>query len=179
MLPKLKRFDLGFKKTSADTYICDRKHLVSGVSLGFTIDYDVVLSNGECLQRPLVWTPAQKSEWIWSLIYERPIPPVAVHKTDKTSNTYEIIDGKQRMHTIGEFLRDEFPLIYENDEYLFSELTKEYKDRILYGRPVLGYTAYDLSEIDKIRWFKWINYAGTPQDQSHIQKIEKLLSEES
>ena len=178
MLPELERLELGFKTTSADTYICDRKHLVTGVSLGFTIDYDVKLSNGECLQRPLVWAPTQKSEWIWSLIYKRPIPPVAVHKTDKTSDrTYEVIDGKQRLSTIGEFLRDEFPLIHGNHEYRFSELPGDYQDRVMHGRPVLGYTAYNLTEIDKIRWFKWINYAGTPQDWSHIQKLEKLLSE--
>jgi hypothetical protein len=175
MLPKLTELELGFKTGSAETYICARKHLIEGVSYGREIDYNVQLASKQFLQRPLIWTPHQKSEWIWSLITERPIPPVAIHKTD---DTLEVIDGKQRMHTIGEYLRNEFPLFYGKDLYLFSDLPQEYQERIMGGRPVLGYLAYDLTDLHKIQWFRWINYAGTAQDQKHILKLEKLLKQQ-
>jgi len=171
MLPKLNTLRLGFDHHSADTYICARRALINGSSFDRVIDYDVRLATGESLQRPLVWTLNQKSEWIWSLIQERPIPPVAINQTD---TAFEVIDGKQRMHTIGEYLREEFPLIHGNDKYLFSELPKEYQDQIRGARPVQGYLAHDLTDLQKIQWFGWINYAGTAQDQEHINKLRQL-----
>lgn len=172
MLPDLKTLELGFKTSSAETYICDRKHLVEGQSYDRFFDYDIFLADGTPLQRPLVWTPLQQSEWIWSLIYERPVPPVAINHT---GDTYEVIDGKQRLCTLGQFLRDEIKLLYGDAGFLFSELPDKYQDRIIRGRPILGYLAYDLSDHEKLQWFKWINYAGTPQDQEHISKLENLL----
>lgn len=174
MLPELRTLERPFHTSSAQTYICDRKDLITGESYGRTIDYDVRLSSGGLLQRPLVWTPFQKSEWIWSLIVGRRLPPVAIHKTEKS---YQVIDGKQRMHTIGAFLRDETKLIYGNEEFLFSELPGEYQSKLLYHRPVLGYMAYGLTDRQKLLWFRHINYAGTPQDQEHISKLEKLTEE--
>lgn len=175
MLPDLTVFGIPFETTSADTYICSRIHLKDGKSYGREIDYDVPIFNGVFLQRPLVWTPFQKSEWIWSILIGRPLPPVAIHKTD---THFEVIDGKQRLHTIGEFLREEIPIFYENSEFYFSELPHSYQDKILHNRPVLGYLSYDLTDYQKLQWFRYINYAGTAQDKEHIDTLETLLQSE-
>ena len=175
MLPKLSELELSFQTTSSTTFICDRKDLITGESYGREIDYDVKLFNGVLLQRPLVWTHFQKSEWIWSLLVGRPFPPVAINKT---KNSYQVIDGKQRMHAIGEFLRGEFTLFHGSEEFFFSDLSKEYQNKILYHRPVLGYMVYGLTDYQKLQWFRYINYAGPAQDKEHIETIETLLQAE-
>lgn len=67
------------------------------------------------IQRSLVWERARKSALIESMILGYPIPTVyAKRMNDGTgqrgSNTYYIMDGKQRLSTVKEFLNDEFAL---------------------------------------------------------------------
>lgn len=78
-------------------------------------------------QRSLVWERARKSNLIESLILSYPVPQVyarrIVGEEDKKGDKiYFILDGKQRLSTIKEFLNDEFaltkllPVTYFDDE---------------------------------------------------------------
>ena len=67
------------------------------------------------IQRSLVWERARKSALIESMILGYPIPAVFAKRMDdgsgkRGSNTYYIMDGKQRLSTVKEFLNDEFAL---------------------------------------------------------------------
>lgn len=67
------------------------------------------------IQRSYVWERTRKSALIESMILGFPIPAVFAKRIDdgtgkRGSNTYYIMDGKQRLSTVKEFLNDEFAL---------------------------------------------------------------------
>lgn len=67
------------------------------------------------IQRSYVWERARKSALIESMILGYPVPTVYAKRIDdgsgkRGSNTYYIMDGKQRLSTVKEFLNDEFAL---------------------------------------------------------------------
>lgn len=84
-------------------------------------------------QRSLVWERARKSNLIESLILSYPVPQVYARRivgkeNKKGDSIYFILDGKQRLSTVKEFLNDEFaltklsPVTYFDDE-LNEEVT--------------------------------------------------------
>jgi len=79
------------------------------------------------VQRSYVWERSRKTGLIESMIIGYPVPPVFAKRIDdgtgkRGSNTYYIMDGKQRLSTVKEFLNDEFaltdlpPVRYMDDE---------------------------------------------------------------
>lgn len=62
-------------------------------------------------QRPSVWTKAQKQLLIDSILRDYDIPKIYLHKTGKDS--YDVIDGQQRIRAIWSFYDDEFKLSKE------------------------------------------------------------------
>ena len=140
------------------------------------IDYDVFLeTKGFNLQRDFVWNFRQKQEIIHSVLLRRHIPHLAVYVT--LDDTYQIIDGKQRLSSILEFVKDEFPIELEGESYLFSELPDEYQTTILMHH-LRYYIVYENgkksiaeSDAEKITWFKFLNFAGTLQDVEHLNKL--------
>ena len=59
-------------------------------------------------QRPAVWTRAQKQLLIDSMLREYDVPKFYLHKTGK--DTYDVIDGQQRLRAIWEFFDGGFAL---------------------------------------------------------------------
>lgn len=59
-------------------------------------------------QRRLRWTNKKRSLLIESFLLNIPVPPVFLFERDY--NSYEVIDGRQRMETIRSFLRNQFAL---------------------------------------------------------------------
>lgn len=143
------------------------------------IDWDVYLpSKNMNLQRGFVWTLEQKQELIYSIFKGIQLPPISViqHRHDDGKMTYKIIDGKQRLSTILSFVKNEFPIVWNNQEYFFDDMDKSIKGELLYHglfRSNIGYEYDDspISDEDKIKWFNQINWAGTQQDKEHIQKL--------
>lgn len=146
------------------------------------IDFDVYLpSYGLNLQRDLVWNDEQKRELILSMLIERHIPDISylniIDPSDKSKEIFQIIDGKQRLSAMFDFINDKFKIEIDGKEYLYSELDDDYK-LILYNYNIRAKTAYE--EVDKpitddikLKWFKLLNFAGTPVDQEHINKFVK------
>lgn len=90
-------------------------------------------------QRSLVWERARKSNLIESLILSYPVPQVYARRivgkeNKKGDSIYFILDGKQRLSTVKEFLNDEFaltklsPVTYFDDE-LNEEVTLDISDK--------------------------------------------------
>lgn len=82
---------------------------LSGMVKNGKIDFNHII------QRSYVWERARKSALIESMILGYPIPAVFAKRMDdgsgkRGSNTYYIMDGKQRLSTVKEFLNDEFAL---------------------------------------------------------------------
>lgn len=146
------------------------------------IDFDVYLPSKQMnLQRDFVWNIHQKRELIWSILMNRNIPRMAMMNVISDENdsegVYQIIDGKQRLSTMINFYKNEFTLLIDDIEYFFHELPIDYQN-VIKGYHFAYYIANEIdpnefSDNDKINWFMYINFAGTPQDKSHFDKLKE------
>ena len=78
-------------------------------------------------QRHAVWSPKQKSELIESILMGIPLPLIYVKEDDK--GVYIIVDGRQRLTTLFQFMSHEFALqnlsvLKDLNGAYFSETTK-------------------------------------------------------
>jgi hypothetical protein len=154
--------------------ICDLKSVTHGVDrYGVPWDFNVWLpSRGQNLQRDLCWTDLQKEQLIWSLIRQRPIPPIAVNQTGNSRSEMcrQVIDGKQRIHAIADFLNNVFPIYWKDQPFYCDDLPAE-TFYFFAHRPLYSNYAYRLTEDQKVEWFLQINFAGTPQDEDHCRSL--------
>lgn len=139
------------------------------------VDFNVFLeSKGFNLQRPFVWNIDQKRELIWSMLMERHIPDMALVYT--IDDVYKVIDGKQRLSTMLDYYNNKFTLLHEGKEYYFKDLPIEHQRHI--NGYAFSYQVYNeeygkpLKDEQLISWFNFINFAGTPQDVEHMQKLK-------
>lgn len=152
------------------------------------------------IQRSFCWERARKSALIESMILGYPIPAVFAKRMDdgsgkRGSNTYYIMDGKQRLSTVKEFLNDEFALsklrpvtYFDNEEdkeveidisnMKFSDLPDGLKDFL--NTVTFGVTYFDnLTKEEERELFKRLN-AGKPlstkaRTLASAKNIEELL----
>lgn len=153
----------------------------------YIYDFNVYLKKYKMnLQRPYVWKHHQQNEFILSILLEKPIEPVVVvqHNSDRqrTETINYIIDGKQRLMTIQKFLMNEFPIIIGVKEVYFKDFDEElyyfFKSRVNSLTAIIYYSYRD-TQIDddmKIILFNYYNFAGTPQTESHKNKLQQLLN---
>jgi hypothetical protein len=167
---------------------------LSGMVKNGKINFDHII------QRSYVWERARKSALIESMILGYPIPAVFAKRMDdgsgkRGSNTYYIMDGKQRLSTVKEFLNDEFalsslsPITYfdtEGDKEVevdisgmkFSDLPDGLKDFL--NTVTFSVTYFDnLTKNEERELFKRLN-AGKPLSAKNktlasAKNIEELL----
>jgi hypothetical protein len=143
------------------------------------IDYDVYLpTKNKNLQRGFVWSLEQKRELIWSILLERHIPTISVFSLEAKERDapyqeiVQVIDGKQRLSTMLDFYSEKFTIEIEGAEYAFSELPKEYQLAIsnysITLNVVYDHPDREITDEDKIAWFKRLNFSGTPQEAEHL-----------
>lgn len=147
----------------------------------------IMIANGKIdfnhiIQRSYVWERKRKSALIESMILGYPIPPVYAKRYDdgtgkKYGNIYSIMDGKQRLSTVAQFLNDEFaltdlpPVTYMDEEFggereadvsgkKFSELPEVLQDNL---NSVMFSVIYfdNLTKEEERELFKRLN-AGKP-----------------
>ncbi len=149
---------------------------IKSLNENYKLDFNVFLpSINKNLQRDLVWTLFQKREIIWSILLERHIPNICAINT--YNETLQIIDGKQRLSAMLDYINDKFTLEISNEEYLFSQLPLEYQREISCFTPIFltidEHSKLIISDQEKINWFALINFAGTPQDIEHMNNLKK------
>ena len=139
------------------------------------IDYDVYLPTKDMnLQRDFVWDIEQKREIIWSILMNRNIPRMAMINTVK--DVYQVIDGKQRLSSMIDFYNGKYDIVIDGANYFFKDLPQEYQ-RVIQCYHFAFYIVNEdygkeISDQSKINWFKFINFAGTPQDNLHFEKLK-------
>jgi hypothetical protein len=121
----------------------------------------------------------QKRELIWSVLMNRHIPRMAllnvVSAKNDTNGTYQVIDGKQRLSAMIDFYKGKYDLIIDDKSYFFNELPDDYQ-RVIAGYMIPYYIANEdygnsFTDEDKINWFRYINFAGSPQDAEHLKGL--------
>lgn len=143
---------------------------------GYELDFDVYLpSKNKNLQRPFVWTLFQKQQLILSILKGIRIPTVTlIHYEHKI---FKVIDGKQRLSTWISFMKNEFPVIYNDQEFYYKDLDADAQYEFMYSYITadVGYEYEDVPISDnlKIQWFEMINFAGTPQDLEHLKYLKE------
>lgn len=149
-----------------------------------SIDFDVFLpTKGVNLQRDFVWDLFQKQQLILSVLKGVRIPHISLIQSSPNENEriYKVIDGKQRLSTLINFYRNEFPINWNNQDYHFDDLDSKAQSEIkLFGvQADVMYEYWDdlISDEDKIQWFEMINFMGTPQDQQHLNNLKQTNNE--
>lgn len=96
---------------------------------------------------------------IESILEGYPIGLIYFNKISE--NKLEVLDGQQRITSVGRFVTDKFAITDENNlQQNFSGMAKDKKDRILETKLLIYECEGTESQIKE--WFKTINIAGVP-----------------
>ena len=176
------------KRFTVHQNICLDYKLSDDILIDGVFDFDIFLPKyGVNLQRPYVWENYQASEFLISILLEKPISDFVLikHIDDRKrleqTTKYLVIDGKQRLLTIKKFLLGEIQLEIGNEKYSFNDLDSDLKTfflrRLGYMTATVYYSYFDMPITDdmKITLFNFYNFAGTPQTVEHKQMLQKLL----
>lgn len=126
-------------------------------------------------QRGLVWTHAQKISLIDSIFRNIDIGKFTIIKRPYAPNTpaYEILDGKQRLHTLMEFFESRFTFkglffheLHWRDQHHFTDFSISYAE------------TENLTKEQIYRYFLKLNVSGIPISQEHMDKVKELWEKE-
>lgn len=108
---------------------------------------------------------------------------IEFYSEDYKIKVYEILDGKQRLTTLFDFINNKFPILYANQEIYFNDLIDEDKTFLLYLN--VNYTRImpiklntNVSLKDRLEIFLEVNYKGTRMSDSHLEKVLAMYNEE-
>ena len=126
-------------------------------------------------QRDLVWTLDQKQALIHSILNSIDIGKFALVENSFSSGKahYDILDGKQRLNAIMDFLENRFT--YKGLH--FHELHPYDQGMILNKNTPIVITT-ELSKAQRYEYFLSLNTGGTAQCIEHINHVKNLLNKE-
>lgn len=147
-----------------------------------------VIIDGEknYFQRDLVWNLEDKQLLIDSIYNNIDCGKVLVRKRDwkeleqmvADGHVYELsfidlIDGKQRLSTIHDFMQDGFEDSMGN---LYSDLSRTAKGNFT-GNQLLSYSEISegVNDRDVIEQFLKLNFSGVPQSKEHLEFVRSLI----
>lgn len=134
-------------------------------------------------QRGLVWTLDQKRDYIIALFNGRATiePTIAEYYQDNYKyHIMEVIDGKQRLTTVFDFINNKFSIIVDETEVYFRNLIeKDQRFLIKHDVKETRIMSRDISKeipiSDILDIFIEINEKGTKMSDNHLKKIKKTL----
>jgi hypothetical protein len=117
-------------------------------------------------QRNYIYAECKReSAVIDSIIKGYPIGLIYFVKT--TNGNFEVLDGQQRITSIGRFIREKFPIVdNEKNSHFFLSLDPDLQHKILQTK----LTIYECegTETEIKEWFKTINIAGVPLNEQEL-----------
>lgn len=95
-----------------------------------------------------------------------------VNENDLNNGFFDVVDGKQRLHTLERFFNDEFPDMHGNFYSDFSTIAQ----RMFRNRKSLKMVTLRSSATDEdvINAFLKVNYAGKPMSKEHIEYVMNI-----
>lgn len=89
------------------------------------------------VQRGFVWTSMQKSLLIHSMLASFPIPPIyCLKNSSEKETTYSVLDGKQRIISILDFVAGEYALNSDTPGILFDDEEVELANKYFIDLPI-------------------------------------------
>ncbi len=102
---------------------------------------------------------------IQSLLKGYPLGLIYFNQTD--SDKFEVLDGQQRITSIGRFITNRFAIADEQEmQHYFDGLAQDKKDKILKSKILVYECQGEESEIKE--WFKTINIVGVPLNEQEL-----------
>ncbi|RKS56175.1 HNH endonuclease [Gillisia mitskevichiae] len=102
---------------------------------------------------------------IESLLKGYPLGLIYFNKV--SDNSFEVLDGQQRITSFGRFVTEKFAVMDENGKPMyFSSLAKDKQTKILETAMLIYVCEGEESEIKE--WFKTINIAGIPLNEQEV-----------
>jgi len=102
---------------------------------------------------------------IESVLKEYPIGLIYFNKVGK--DTFEVLDGQQRITSLGRFITDKFAIKDENGmPQIFGNMAKDKQNKILEAKLLIYECEGTESQIKE--WFKTINIAGVPLNNQEL-----------
>lgn len=145
-----------------------------------SLSVDYILKNSENLQRPVVWNEQLQKNFVKSLLSGLPVPSLIILESDPSQETYRyVIDGKQRVTAITNYLNSKLQLDLENGHgpCYFNELDTGLQAEIKgFQVPVSIAQSNDFDDNEVIKLFLSINVSGIPQDPEHIKSLQTFLT---
>lgn len=93
--------------------------------------------------------------------------PLGLIYFNKNGDLYEVLDGQQRITSIGRFITGRFPILDQHGmQQYFSALSEEEQNKIL--NTTLTIYICDGEEVEIKQWFKTINLQGIPLNQQEL-----------
>lgn len=110
---------------------------------------------------------------IHSVLHGYPLGLIYFNRTG--NDRYEVLDGQQRITSLGRYVTDRFAIMDSNamPQY-FSALAHDMQQRIM-NTPLLIYVC-EGEESEIKQWFKTINIAGVANRQDFMQKALEWVS---
>ena len=117
-------------------------------------------------QREFIYDDDKRDAVIDTL--RKDFPLNSIYWVDHEDETYEVLDGQQRILSICQFCNTEFSIKPKvGNRYKFNNLTKDQQKQILnYKLTVYFCTGTDS---EKLEWFKTVNIAGEPLNNQEIR----------
>jgi Protein of unknown function DUF262/HNH endonuclease len=101
---------------------------------------------------------------IQSLLKGYPLGLIYFNKV--AAEKFEVLDGQQRITSIGRFVTDKFAIIENHNPRMFSSLPKDQQKKINES-PLLIYEC-EGTETEIKQWFETINIAGVPLNEQEL-----------
>lgn len=168
----------GVVRRNQDDALIDRlrfTEITSTIHRFFEMYADNELSFNPCYQRGLVWSTEQKELFIKALMkgITRLTPTYVFNGYSSNTKLYEVLDGKQRLNTLLEFVRSEFAVdgIYYKD-WGYEDVRAFHRLPLVYTS-IDGFEDGDLTLALRVELFLQLNSYGEAVDKAHLEMIKE------
>lgn len=159
---KMEYLDVGFRRIP--------EQLVEGYTLDMDPDY----------QREHVWTLPQKEKYVGFILQGGRTMPIVINVKNGYGNPAEIVDGKQRVTAICEWLEGDIEAeLYDGKRVHVDQFKHSKKNWRLLGMnlPVkVGIVKLDREGV--LDYYLRLNNGGTVHEDSEIERVREILKEE-
>ncbi|MGL4617181.1 MAG: HNH endonuclease family protein [Mycoplasmoidaceae bacterium] len=126
------------------------------------VGYGGKLNIRPAYQREFIYDSERQKAVINSV--KKGFPLNTIYWVDNENDTYEVLDGQQRLISICEFLSSKFT---DDDEKYFHSLTKKEQDKIFDYELFVYFVSGD--EREKLDWFEIINISGVKLEEQELK----------